>query len=82
MAYIDGTGRIILDDGNSEPIEGWALLIHGKTQTHLLFSSKDRAEACAIMERLTSSDIVPVTVTGEFVTRADDNEQSMPANMQ
>lgn len=69
MAHIDGTGRIVPDTKNKEPIEGWAILVHGRTVRDQIFSDEDTARAFARMNHHATSEVVPVVVTGDYVER-------------
>lgn len=61
--------RIVLDD-TTEPISGWAILVHGHTNPDLLFSTQANAEIYRSYTRsLEGCEIVPVVVDGRFVSR-------------
>lgn len=70
MAYLNGTGRICLDAKSMEPLRGWAILIHGKTDPRLIFATSDLAhQKCLCDPNLHNCEVIPVTVTGEQVER-------------
>lgn len=70
MAHVDGTGRICLDAEHIEPIPGWAILVHGKTDRNLVFASEDLArQKCRCDPNYHNCEIIPVMVTGKYVER-------------
>ena len=70
MARIDLTGRICLEPENQEPIDGWAIVVHGRIAAELIFTTKELAQLkCVVDRRYVTSDVVPVVVTGEQVRR-------------
>lgn len=68
MGRIKGD-RVVLDN-NAEPLNAWAILVHGHTQPDLLFPTEAGAEIYRSYTRsLSGCEIVPVVVTGSVVSR-------------
>lgn len=69
MAKIRGD-RVVLDEDGSEPFTAWAILYHGHTRPDLIFASEVYAETYrSFTPELAKSDIVPVLVSGNSVSR-------------
>lgn len=71
MAHIAG-GCILLDEIHLEPIEGWAILVFGKTRADLLFTNAEAAKTRRLLDpTLSHCDVVRVKVTGRVVSRLE-----------
>lgn len=69
LAYVNGSGRVILDTAHLEPLTAWAVLDHGRTRADWLFSSERLAKEFADIARLGRREIVVVSVIGGVVVR-------------
>lgn len=70
MARIEGS-RIVLDARSSTLVNGWAILVHGRTMRDLIFVTKEAAQNAAALSNLAHCPIVPVAVVGDLVERLD-----------
>lgn len=70
MARIQGS-RIIPDDHDDGVLNGWAVLVHGRTKADMIFTSKTAAETAAVLAHLADCPIVPVVVSGRYIERVD-----------
>jgi len=68
-AHVDGTGRVVLDRENIEPIDGWAVIVFGKTNPNMIFTSEAMALTAAVWGRVRNPEIARVVVRGTEVER-------------
>lgn len=72
MAHIDGSGRICLDVSNQLPIDGWAIVVHGRIPDELIFKSEALARTKQVVDgRYAGCGIVRVIVSGDYIERCE-----------